>query len=473
MDRGHVLSGMFTLIITLFLGAVFAYDPIRVLSSGASFLHSVVAITLNPKLFGALWNGELLELWVGALVILLGPIIGFWLSWRGMGDRAQRREHNGDELGQWDLASREFRKRRIALSGLLVVLLLYLITLVCPFVAPHHPNAFSEGTVTQFRPPFSRIQALVFREARVRPPEHSVDLSDVLAPSIVRTALSLNRSILHDRFDHLMFVEGYHIEASEVVATIGREAVRIPIAHLVSSIPEEFVAEVSFPLGTDTYGRDLLSRIMYGSRISLTLGIIAVILSVTLGTFVGLLAGYFGRWIDGAFMRLVDVLLALPSLFFILVIIAIFDAVAVPRIVLVIGVLSITSWMGVARLVRGEVLSLKEREFVVAARALGINHISILFRHILPNTLSPVIVNATLRIGGIILVEAALSYLNLGVQQPTASWGNIIFEGKDVLSSAWWISTFPGFAIVVTVVSFNLVGDGLRDAFDPLVSAKE
>ena len=161
--------------------------------------------------------------------------------------------------------------------------------------------------------------------------------------------------------------------------------------------------------------------------------------------------------------------MAFPSLFLILIIIAVFERAEVPRILLIVIVLALTTWMGIARLVRGEVLSLKTRDFVYAAKALGLSHVRIIFRHILPNATTPIIVNATLRIGGIILIEAALSYLNLGVQQPTASWGNIIYEGKDFLATAWWISTLPGIAIVFTVISFNLVGDGLRDAFDPML----
>jgi peptide/nickel transport system permease protein len=162
-------------------------------------------------------------------------------------------------------------------------------------------------------------------------------------------------------------------------------------------------------------------------------------------------------------MRLVDVLIAFPRLFIVLTLIAIFS----PRIWLIIAVLGATSWMGVARLVRGEILSLREREFMQAARALGLPHGRVLFRHVLPNTLSPVIVSATLMIGDVILTEAVLSFLGLGVQPPTASWGNIINQGRDNLLGAWWIATFPGLAIVLTVVAYNLLGDGLRDALDP------
>lgn len=218
-----------------------------------------------------------------------------------------------------------------------------------------------------------------------------------------------------------------------------------------------------FLLGTDKFGRDVYSRILYGARISLSIGFVAVGIAVTLGTMAGAVSGYFGGRTDWLVMRLVDVLIAFPRLFIVLTLIAIFS----PRIWLIIAVLGATSWMGVARLVRGEILSLREREFMQAARALGLPHRRVLFRHVLPNTLSPVIVSATLMIGDVILTEAVLSFLGLGVQPPTASWGNIINQGRDNLLGAWWIATFPGMAIVITVVAYNLLGDGLRDALDP------
>jgi peptide/nickel transport system permease protein len=217
-------------------------------------------------------------------------------------------------------------------------------------------------------------------------------------------------------------------------------------------------------LGTDKFGRDILTRILFGARISLSISLIAVTISVAAGAALGAAAGWAGGALDAVIMRVVDALMSIPRLFLLLTCISLFSH----SLWLVVVLLGATGWMATARLVRGQVLSLRRQEFVAAAEALGAGGRRIIWRHLIPNTLTVIIVAATLRIGAVILTEAALSFLGLGVPPPTPSWGQMVFEGREVLLGAWWVSTFPGLAIAVTVIGYNLLGDGLRDAFDPV-----
>jgi peptide/nickel transport system permease protein len=230
--------------------------------------------------------------------------------------------------------------------------------------------------------------------------------------------------------------------------------------------------------GTDSTGRDVFNRIIYGGQISLFIGILAVVLEVTLGTVIGGLAAYFGGWVDAILMRFTEAMLAIPSLFLLIVLakflgqsaptIDIFGRTFSGSVGIVILVIGMTSWMYLARIVRANVLSLKELDYISAAKALGANYQRIFFSHLIPNTLGPIIVTATLGVANAILTEAYVSFLGLGVQPPTATWGNMMDQAQSFLiQGVWWMWVFPSLFIIFTILCINLMGDGLRDAFDP------
>ncbi|MDA1001010.1 MAG: ABC transporter permease [bacterium] len=222
-------------------------------------------------------------------------------------------------------------------------------------------------------------------------------------------------------------------------------------------------------LGTDAIGRDLLSRIIHGARVSLTVGLSTVFVAGTIGVLVGLVSGYNGGWTDTICMRIVDIFLAFPFILLALTLIAILR----PSLMIVILVISIRTWIVYARVVRGAVLSIKEQEFVVGAMAAGLGPLGVMFKYILPNALPPAIVIATLSVGRMILIEASLSFLGLGVPPPSPTWGGILADGRQYIDTAWWICLFPGMAIMLTVLSANLLGDWLRDFLDPRLKTLE
>jgi peptide/nickel transport system permease protein len=231
------------------------------------------------------------------------------------------------------------------------------------------------------------------------------------------------------------------------------------------------------PFGTDTIGRDILARTIYGGQISLSIGVFAAIVEVMVGVLIGAIAGYFGRWIDDALMRVTEAMLIIPQLFLLIVLaksvggkvpeIEIFGRTLSGSVIVITLVIGFTSWMYLARIVRANVLSLKELDYISASRALGVSDARIIFKHLLPNTIAPIIVSATLGISGAILTESYVSFLGLGVQTPTASWGNMLDSAVKYIQTAPWLWFFPGLLILLTVLCINFIGDGLRDALDP------
>jgi peptide/nickel transport system permease protein len=256
-----------------------------------------------------------------------------------------------------------------------------------------------------------------------------------------------------------------------ILLAIATLAVLAPIASPYSPDEQNILLRYQPPglthlMGTDGVGRDILSRAIWGGRVSLSIGLISVLISVVISVIVGAVAGFYGGVAGTLLMRFTDMMLVFPPLFLLIAVVSAFGN-SVP---LLIAILGLTSWQVSARLVRGEILALREREFVLAARAVGADGRRVLVRHILPNVVSVVIIAATIRIPQTIMLEAGLSYLGLGVQPPMASWGNMVADGKGVLTIAWWVSAFPGVFVLLTVLAFNLLGDGLRDALDPRMS---
>lgn len=312
-------------------------------------------------------------------------------------------------------------------GGLALVALLVVAALGAPWLAPYSPERQPDPAAARYRPPGTALPAIELANGRW-----------LFADQIRRTP------------------DGLEIER------LGRTET-LDAAEVANLTPEGVADRRVFLLGSDAFGRDILSRILYGARVSLLVAVLSLTLALTVGLLVGAAAGTGKPWLDATLMRGVDALLAFPWLFLALALTALLR----PSTTLVVLILGGTSWMGVSRLVRAELLSLARREFVLAARSSGVRPWRILLRHLLPNALTPMLVQASLLVGQLILVESALSFLGLGVQPPTPSWGNMVADGRDVLVTAWWVSTFPGLAIVLTVLAFNLIGDALRDRLDP------
>jgi len=440
-----------------------------VLLSFRSLYTATILLFSAPEALKEIFTSEILEFWIGAIYLIAIPLsLAVVARKKFRKSTAEKKTKQTAELSLGKISFRAFMRQTIALYASAVIFILYSLAFLAPFIAPFSPYDQQDFLVTAYQPPFARLNALVLKQPKT--------LMIPLQPgngSTVRLVNSLigdfQRLKTRNEPNTVRFVNEYRIDGERVIYRQGIRTKTIGMNELAGTRQvageeqPDFVVTRTFLFGTDQYGRDILSRVIYGSKISLSIGFLVVLISVSLGTIIGVSSGYFGGWADAVMMRIVDILIAFPALFLILIIIATFGN----SIYLIVITLSFTGWMGVARIVRSQVLSLKEQEFILAAKSLGLSNVRIIFCHLAPNTLTPVIIAATLRIGSIILTEAGLSFLGLGVQPPTPSWGNIINEGRDSLLNYWWISTFPGIAILTTVVCFNLIGDGVRDALDP------
>jgi len=302
-----------------------------------------------------------------------------------------------------------------------------LLAAAAPWLAPYDPDEQLDPAAGSFRPPGTSLAAVRLADGNWR---------------------------LADRVERIP--QGLRIER------LGRREV-LPAGRVLNLTSDGVANRRFYLLGSDRFGRDLWSRMLWGGQISLLIGLFAAALALILGVAVGAAAALGRSWIDGLLMRLVDALLSFP-LTLLLVALAVFFQPSTSGLVLFLGGFG---WMGISRLARAEILGLKEREFVLAARAIGLHPFKVFWRHLLPNALTPVLVQTALLIGQVILSESSLSFLGLGVQPPTPTWGNLVAEGRESLPMAWWIATFPGAAIAVAVIAFNLLGDGLRDVLDP------
>jgi len=454
--------------VTLFLmSALIAFLLILILQADLVLIsfHSLfvaTALALSaPEAFWEIFSAEILEFWIAAIYLVAVPIILAIIAWKSFHKKAVEQQHR-DELSLGKISLKAFMRYTVALYASAIIFVLYSAAFLAPFIAPFSPYDQQDFLVTAYQPPLARLEALVLRQPKnlIIPLQQGSGTTINLANSLINDFQLLKT---RNEPNAIRFVNEYRVEGKNVIYRQGIRTKTILLGELAGDGKSNLAVKRTFILGTDQYGRDIFSRVIYGSKISLSIGFLVVLISVTLGTVIGVTSGYFGGWIDAIMMRIVDILIAFPALFLILIIIATFGN----SIYLIVITLSFTGWMGVARIVRSQVLSLKEQEFILAAKSLGLSSMRIIFRHLAPNTLTPVIIAATLRIGSIILTEAGLSFLGLGVQPPTPSWGNIINEGRDSLLNYWWISTFPGIAILTTVVCFNLIGDGVRDALDP------
>jgi peptide/nickel transport system permease protein len=324
--------------------------------------------------FVGAFSTPFLDRWVASIFLILLLPGAVWTSRRDVERLLRDRERTQLGKSPWQVAMRRFRKNRLAVYSIYVILFFYAAAILAPILAPYDPSAIPDVMTNRYLPP--------------------------------------------------------------------------SWAHL---------------FGTDEFGRDLLSRALYGGRVSLSVGLLAMIIAKTVGTTYGAVSAYFGGIVDATMMRILDVWIAFPTFYLMLMLVGVFEA----NILMLVLILGFTAWPGTARFIRGEILSLKNQQFTEAARAIGLPAHQIILKHLIPSALSPVLVTAALAVAGMIGAEAGLSFLGLGIRPPTPSWGNMVSAGSDNLLNAWWVAFFPGGLLTLTLISFSLLADGLRDALDP------
>lgn len=393
------------------------------------------------------------------------------------GEAKRKGESTGIGSGRVTTAWMRFRGRKLPMSGLALLVLLFVIAALAPFLAGNRPLLFADGQGLEL-PVFEAFTGedffwlaslaaaiLVLSMSRLLPrfaPGLSIAgkrklLAAVVCISaavIVAIGSTWPEKLIHD--DYTPYRDGVKTANVCVFPPVCYAPTEVPLANFLAPPSGDHL------FGTDRQGDDILSRMIHGTRISLLVGVTAVLVCLAIGIVLGAVAGYFGGWIDALVLRLIEVVTCFPAFFAVLAVLAFLP----PRIVWVMLIIGLLRWPGVARLTRGEFLRLRDREFVSAARAMGLSNGRIMMRHILPNALAPVIVSATFGMAGAILIESGLSFLGIGPAN-CQSWGRLLSEFRPYFDVAWWLSVFPGAGIFFTVISLNLVGEGLRDALDP------
>ena len=339
------------------------------------FAVSVVCVMIwRWDRFVGAFSTPFFDRWVASVFLILLLAGAVWFSRRDVNRILGEPGEGAKGKSPWSVAMRRFRKNRLAVWSIYVILFFYIMAILAPILAPYDPAAIHDVMTNRYLPP-----------------------------------------------------SGIHL------------------------------------FGTDEFGRDLFSRALYGARVSLSIGLLAMIIAKTIGTLYGATAAYFGGIVDGVLMRILDIWIAFPTFYLMLLLVGVFEA----NILVLVLILGFTAWPGTARFIRGEILSLKNQEFTESARAIGLPAHQIILKHLIPSALSPVLVTAALSVAGMIGAEAGLSFLGLGIRPPTPSWGNMISAGQDNLLHAWWVALFPGGLLTLTLISFSLLADGLRDALDP------